>query len=115
MPQKKPDIKNLYYITHVDNLPSIVEHGILSHRQVEYRSLAYEPIYDKDIVNTRESKIVDRESTLWDFANLYFQPRNPMLYRVLHEKNLADIAIVAVNAEVLDGCGVLVSTGNASQ
>lgn len=114
MPQKKPDIKNLYYITHVDNLPSIVEHGILSHRQIENRSLAYEPIYDKDIVNIRAGKIVDGESTLWDFANLYFQPRNPMLYRVLYERGPTDIAIVAVNAEVLYGRGVLVSTGNAS-
>ena len=31
----KLDIRNLYYITHVDNLPSILEKGILSHEKIE--------------------------------------------------------------------------------
>ena len=28
-------IKSLYYITHIDNLPSIFERGILSHERIE--------------------------------------------------------------------------------
>ena len=29
------NIKSLYYITHMDNLPSILEKGILSHERIE--------------------------------------------------------------------------------
>lgn len=32
---KKLDIRSLYYITHIENLPSILHRGILSHEQVE--------------------------------------------------------------------------------
>jgi hypothetical protein len=28
------DIKELYYITHIDNIPSIITDGILSHKRV---------------------------------------------------------------------------------
>ena len=28
-------VKSLFYITHINNLPSILRYGILSHRQVE--------------------------------------------------------------------------------
>lgn len=38
--------KELYYITHVENLPSIVELGILSHDRVENENIPYTPIYD---------------------------------------------------------------------
>ena len=29
------DLRNLYYVTHRDNLPSIFEKGILSHERIE--------------------------------------------------------------------------------
>ncbi|WP_442941418.1 DarT ssDNA thymidine ADP-ribosyltransferase family protein [Nostoc sp.] len=32
---RKPDIKSLYYIAHIENLPSILQRGILSHKAVE--------------------------------------------------------------------------------
>ena len=31
----KLDIRNLYYITHMDNLSSILKRGILSHERIE--------------------------------------------------------------------------------
>jgi hypothetical protein len=35
--KKKPAIKRLYYITHIENLRSILSQGILCYRQVEER------------------------------------------------------------------------------
>ena len=29
------DLRNLYFITHIDNLPSIFQKGILSHERIE--------------------------------------------------------------------------------
>jgi ssDNA thymidine ADP-ribosyltransferase, DarT len=82
---KRTDIKSLYYITHIENLPSILERGIMSHRTIERSGVAYTKIYDGEIVNRRQNKQTPGRGSLWEYANLYFQPRNPMLYRVIHE------------------------------
>lgn len=111
----KPDIKSLYYITHIENLPSIIEHGILSHSKVEEMNIAFTPIYDRNIVSKRKNKLTPSGKSLWEYANLYFQVRNPMLYRVIHEaKNKEDIAIIGVSPQVLNEPGVILTDGNAA-
>jgi O-acetyl-ADP-ribose deacetylase (regulator of RNase III) len=107
-------IKNLFYITHVDNLGSIIERGILAHSVVEREGVAFTPIYDTAIVARRRDKTVPAGASLWEYANLYFQPRNPMLYRVMCEKHRADIAVVSVRRDVLNLPGALVTDGNAA-
>lgn len=107
-------IKELYYITHIDNLPSIFRRGILSHRIIEDEGVAFTPIYDASIVSSRGRKPVTASSTLWDYANLYFQARNPMLYRVVHEKGLEEIAVVGVRKDVINSNGVHLTNGNAA-
>lgn len=114
MPRKKPEVKGLYYITHVNNVPSIVQNGILAHRQVLGQKIPFTPIYDTEIVSNREKKRVEADKTLWDFANTYFQPRNPMLYRVLREKDKGDIVVIAVQPRVLSIFGAFVTNGNAA-
>ena len=111
---KKLDIKSLYYITHIENLPSILERGILSHQKVEELDVAYKPIYDSGIVSKRKDKCTPEKNSLWEYANLYFQPRNPMMYRVIHEKNKRNIAIVGVKSKVLQLEGGIVTDGNAA-
>jgi len=110
---KKPDVKGLYYITHINNLPSILTQGILSHTQITERAIPFTSIYDPQIVSHRQNKKAGDKS-LWHFANLYFQPRNPMLYRVISEKNKNDIAIVSVLPTVLSLLDTWVSIGNAA-
>jgi len=46
----KTAIKSLYYITHVDNIPSMIEKGIFSHSEMETQNIPYTPIYDAQIV-----------------------------------------------------------------
>jgi O-acetyl-ADP-ribose deacetylase (regulator of RNase III) len=110
----KPDIKGLFYITHVNNIDSILRHGILSHALVEERKVEFTPIYDAQIVSNRRARKTPNGKSLWDYANLYFQPRNPMLYRVINEKDKKDIAIVGVRPDVLKQRNAFVSTGNAA-
>jgi O-acetyl-ADP-ribose deacetylase (regulator of RNase III) len=107
------DIKGLYYITHVDNLPSILRLGILSHEGVEREGISYTRIYDKEIVADRKDKLTPDGKSLWSFANLYFNARNPMLYRVIHERSLDDIAVVCVRPTMLQREDILITTGNA--
>ncbi len=108
------EIRSLYYITHIDNLPSIFSHGILSHRQVEKRNISYTPIYDKSIVENRKAKTVPGGRSLWEYANLYFQPRNPMLYRVLHENPDTELAVVGIQPSALCISDALIASGNAA-
>lgn len=105
---------NLFYITHVDNLPSMLDNGILSHSQLAARGLPSTPIYDSEIVSNRKAKATPAGKTLWDYANLYFQPRNPMLYRVIDEKGLDSIAIISVQRTVLMLPDIFITDGNAA-
>ena len=107
-------IKHLYYITHIDNLLSILQNGILSHEQIETRQIKYTPIYDKEIIENRHNKTLSDGNSLWHFANLYFQPRNPMLYRVICEKPIDEIAVIAVRYDLLNRNDIFISNGNAA-
>lgn len=107
------DIKRLYYITHIDNVPSILRRGILSHERVETEGDQYTPIYDEAIVAARKDKLAPNGKRLWSFANLYFNARNPMLYRVKHEKSLDDMAVVCVKPTILQRPDIFITTGNA--
>jgi len=111
---KKFDVKGLYYITHIENLLSILDRGILSHARIEALNVPFTPIYDSGIVSKRKDKSTPDRKSLWDYANLYFQPRNPMMYRVVHEKNKQDLTVVGIVPEVLQGREVLITDGNAA-
>ena len=52
-PPKVKEIRELYYITHKDNLNSILRYGILSHSEIEKRQIKFTPIYDEAIVSNR--------------------------------------------------------------
>jgi O-acetyl-ADP-ribose deacetylase (regulator of RNase III) len=106
-------IKSLYYITHKDNLSSILERGIFSSDRVEAESLRPTPIYDGRGVEQRNTKTTDGIN-LWVYANLYFQPRNAMMYRTVHQKDLKNLAVVGVNKKVLDEEDVVITDGNAA-
>ncbi|MEO8496945.1 MAG: DarT ssDNA thymidine ADP-ribosyltransferase family protein, partial [Planctomycetota bacterium] len=110
----KVDIKSLFYITHVENLSSMLKNGILSHAQVETQKVPFTAIYDSGIVSNRKLKNTPDHKSLWEYANLYFQPRNPMLYRVVHEKLKRDLAVVGVTPRVLQQPNVFVTDGNAA-
>lgn len=111
---RKAEIKGLFYITHIENIPSILRDGILSHGQVEARHVPFTPIYDAGIVGNRKDKATPERASLWEYANLYFQPRNPMMYRVIHEKSSKDLAVVGVKPSVLRLPHVMLADGNAA-
>lgn len=107
-------VKSLFYITHVNNLPSIFQYGILSHRQVKARGVPFTPVYNAQIVAHREQIVTPDKKSLWEYANVYFQPRNPMLYKVLSETDKKDVVILGVKPQVLDMKGAFIALGNAA-
>lgn len=114
---RHPDIKELYYITHIENVPSILERGILSHEAIETGNIPVKRIYNPDIVAKRRDIKTPDGRSLWSFANLYFQPRNAMLYRVVffgESTGVNDIAVLGVQMSVLNRPDIFIATGNAA-
>ncbi len=108
-------LREFYYITHIHNLPSILREGILSHAEVERRGVEPVTVYDKGVVSWRKDKTAPDGHSLWEYANLYFNPRNPMLYRLLMEHERTEIAVLGVRKTILDTPGSFVTTGNAAR
>jgi hypothetical protein len=67
---KIEDIVELHYITPTKNVPSILEHGILSHNRAA--KLSHDDISMREIQNVRAKKQVPGALELHDYANLYF-------------------------------------------
>jgi len=109
-------LRGLYYITHINNLSSILKRGILCHKKIEEDKIEFTPIYDVEIVAKRKEKQVAEGKSLWDFVNLYFQPRNAMLYRVLYysNANAEDIIILGLKSKLLEREDIFITTGNAA-
>lgn len=110
----KLDIRELYYITHIDNLPSILSRGVYSHERVEAEAVRSTPIYDADIVSRRNHIMTPDRRNLWSYANLYFQPRNAMMYRVVHEIEPKNLAVIGISKSVLNEQGIFIADGNAA-
>lgn len=106
-------IQYLEYMTPIDNLPSIFQHGILSHNRAHRFNLVREDISDPNVQNIRANKLVNgNQGPLHDYVNLYFNSRNPMMFR---RKNVQDnIAILCVDRNYIGRRGVWYSDGNAA-
>jgi hypothetical protein len=105
----REDLLELHYITPIENVPSILKHGILSHQKaasLAHRSVAMQEIQD------RRAKIVipGAGRRLHEYANLYICARNPMLYKRRHEH----ICVLSIDSAVLDLKGVIVTDQNAA-
>jgi hypothetical protein len=110
---KRREIQGLYYISPIENLQSILREGILSHAEVQRRGIPFTPIYNAVIVETRQQRTAPDGKSLWHFANLYFQPRNAMLYRVVSERKAIGIVVLALKPQVLE-IASFISVGNAA-
>ena len=112
--------ESLYYITHIDNLPSIVKQGILSHKSVEAENVQGISMFkrkkDKNENAKRKSKTLPKicGKNLLHYANLFFQPRNPMMYRATFESDTEKLAVLEIDNTVLGESGVVITDGDAT-
>lgn len=108
-------VSEFYYIAPLSNMPSILRDGILSNNKVNELELDHESIANEDIVNERRSRIVSEGRTLTSYANLFFWPRNPMLYKHTDaaRRNMDKTVIIGVKKSILNINGIVISAGNA--
>ncbi len=108
------EVSQLFNIVHLDNLRSICDSGLQSHNNVAEKGLAFTPIYDSQIVGRRSEKVISTGAALGDYANVFMNPRNPMLYRVVSENSWENLAIISFRKEILNILGARITDGNAA-
>lgn len=106
-----PHIPYLYHLTHLINLPTIFEHGILSHNEAHRRGLVAADLSEDGVQGRRRCVAVGRAS-LHDYVPLYFAPKNPMLYARRDAQE--SIALLGVSPRLLLRPDTLVTDGNAA-
>lgn len=103
-------LEELHYIAPIANLASIAISGILSHRRAE--ALKHESVAMQEIQDIRARKRVPGGRPLHEYANLYVNGRNPMLFKRIAE--FSDLVVIRVTADVLDLHDVVVTDQNAA-
>lgn len=100
----------LFNIQAIDNIPSIMRHGLLSNEKaskIKHTSIAMQEVQER-----RDTVLIPNGMALHKYANVYFDPKNPMLYKRKDENK--NICILKFDRSILDFKGVVVSDRNAS-
>lgn len=107
---RRGELTELHYITPVENVPSILERGILSNQKAarhKHLSVAMEVIQDR-----RRLVTIPGARKLHEYVNLYINARNKMMYCLQDRHD--GLCVLRVSPEVLDVPGVVIADKNAS-
>lgn len=100
----------VYNIMPIENIPSVLQHGIVCFDQIQHFS--HSSIAMNDVQARRSRVEIPNGHSLHQYANLYFSFHNPMLYK---RQGLADeLCILALPSIVMDLEGCVVSDRNAA-
>lgn len=102
--------KSIYNIQPIANIPSVIRHGLLSYNRavkMEHQSIAM-----SDVQNRRDNVVIPNGGPLHSYANAYFDPRNPMMYK--RQSIAQSLCVLAISADILDFVGTILSDGNAA-
>ncbi len=105
-----PRIPELHCIMPMENLSSVLQHGILSYERAA--ALLHHSVAMPEVQERRDQKQVPGGLRLHQYANLYFHARNPMLFKRLDQA--AALCVIRVDREVMRLPGVVLSDQNAA-
>lgn len=114
----REELDELHCIQPIDNLPSIAELGILSHRRAQ--AVEHVDVSSGVIQDRRSGKVVPNaryreQLELHDYANAYICGRNPMLYVLSISRGIhAQLAVLRLSLDLLDRDEAVIADGNAS-
>lgn len=101
-------VTELHYMTARDNLPSIAQHGLLSHARAS--RVPHVSVASEDVQRRRAVKQIPPGKPLHEFVNLYFDARNAMMWL----RRSPSLAVLRISPQVLGLPGVVVADGNAA-
>jgi hypothetical protein len=96
----------------IENVPSVLEHGILSHNRCKKLKLPHSDISLEGVQDRRDGKEVPNGLKLHDYANLYFCARNPMMYKRRNEAE--DLCVLQLSLSVSKQNEVVYTDQNAA-
>ena len=108
-PMTRTELQELGYIVPIATVPSILQHGILSHKRADH--VPFESIAMQEVQDRRAAVVVPRGQALHEYVNLYINARNPMLY--LKRSIYKTICVLRVDAKVVDLPDVVITDSNA--
>ena len=88
----------IYRMTHIDNIPHILKHGI-THQTSVNANPHFKPIGNAELINKRKELILKNKRAVGDYIPFYFAFRTPMLYAIQH-----GYGVDAISAEHLIYC-----------
>ena len=111
-----PFRNKLYYVVRVENLPSVLKLGILSNHSCEDEHINHMSFALDTVQEKRESKEVPNGLSLHEYANLYFDARNPaMFYLKKNSEHFERLCVLVLDGEsTLSIPGAVVSDMNAA-
>lgn len=108
---RRDELDELQFIAPITNAASILDMGILSHNRA--RRLDHESVADEEVQDRRRQQVPNGRR-LHDYANLYINARNGMMYRLVSPPATCDVLCVScVSPAVLDLPGVVIADCNA--
>lgn len=105
-----PRVTEFQCIMPIDNVPSVMEHGILSYERAA--KLQHHSVAMPEIQERRDHKHVPGGLKLHQYANLYFHARNPMMFK--RQDEAPALCILRVSLDVIGVQGVVFADCNAS-
>ncbi len=106
----RAELRELHYITHIDNVPSCLQRGVLCHNQA--RRIDHVDVSMREVQDIRRGKRLPNGDLLHDYANVYFQARNPMLYRL--RNRVHELVVLRIDPAIVDLPGAVIADGNAA-
>src|SRR5438874_3742127 len=103
-------LKEFQNITLIANIPSILQHGIMSY--VEAAKLPHLSVALQDVQDKRDVKRVPGGLALHEYANVYFDARNPMMSKRRNEA--PRLCVLRVSIEILKVPGAVITDQNAA-
>lgn len=105
-------ITSFWHLTHKSNIHSIIKNGILNHSDAYQSDVVPIDISDPGAQQWRDRTEPLYKRKIHDYANLYINPRNPMLYA--RKELQVDLCLVEISLSVLAENQYLMTDGNAA-
>jgi len=103
-------IEEFQCIMPIRNIPSVMQHGIVSHDLAE--RLEHESVALEDVQAKRTGKQIPGGGKLHSYANIYFHARNPMMSRRRGEAE--ELCVLRIRPDILKIAGTIVTDQNAA-
>lgn len=111
---RRDEVRELHFITHIANLPSIQEHGIVARNFARRQGILFTDISNQSVQDRRANKrVIGTDKVLHDFANLYFDAHNPMLSARRAQND--EICVLRISNGIMDREGVIITDKNAAR